>query len=526
MFSYKLPFFKKQITGKELSIFFTVLYVVSIVPMLIMGFFNFPSADDFSMMLQPHQKFVQTGNIFAVIGAAFAKALDLTLHYEGYFFSSFLTALGPNAYGPQFYFLVPFIILGMLTFGVCYFYNALFVKVFKTDKYLANTVAMITLIMMTQFISESSVRVEAFYWYCGAVNYVFTFGMAFFWLGLLIGCVYDEDDKKKRARFIWACIWGFCLGGANYMTSLELGICSFLLIVIVVLNRKKIVTLYDADEKMLRSFKLLIVPAVFNLVGFACSCFAPGNKTREAEIESHYGPVKAVILSLYSTFDVIIDKMMRWETIVFMLILVIVFWKMGRNLRYRFEHPFVFTVFTYGMISANLTAPLFGVGNFDSGRMRALAWMDFVFFAVLTIFYVTVWVRQYFDANRSSKADDGGEKFSVFSSSTIMTLLLLWAFGSFLCIIPSPHYYSATSCLYELATGNAESYRAQNKERLRILKDTSAETAVLKEYTEAPEILFYVDIDTIGNDNYWINVKMAQYFEKKEVVLERNKNEE
>ena len=73
MFSYKLPFLKKEITIKELSVIFTALYVIGIVPMLIMGLFDYPSADDFSMMLQPHQKFVQTGNIFAVIWAAVKK---------------------------------------------------------------------------------------------------------------------------------------------------------------------------------------------------------------------------------------------------------------------------------------------------------------------------------------------------------------------------------------------------------------------------------------------------------------------
>ena len=521
MFSYKLPFLKKEITIKELSVFFTVLYVIGIVPMLIMGFFDYPSADDFSMMLQPHQKFVQTGNIFVVIWAAVEKAVYLTLNYEGYFFSSFLTAMGPNAYGAKFYFLVPFIILGMLTFGICYFFNALFVKVFKADKYFSNTASMITLIMMTQFISASEVRAEAFYWYCGAVNYTFTFGMAFFWLGLLIGCVYEDNDKKKKQRFVWACIWGFCLGGANYMTALELAICSFLLIVIRVLHKKNIVTLHDADDKMIGSFKLLIVPAVFNLVGFMCSCFAPGNKNREAEISEHYGAVKSVLLSLYSTFDVIIDKMMRWETIVFLLILVPIFWKMGQNIKYRFRHPFVFTVFAYGMISANLTAPLYGVGNFESGRMSGLAWMDFVAFAVLTIFYVTLWARQYLEENKGLKTDDTCERFSNSSSSLILTMLVILAFGSALCVIPSPHYYSATSCLYELATGNAARYAAENKERFRVLNDPSVDVAVLREFTDAPDILFFADIDDPGNGNYWINLKMAEYYNKKEIILER-----
>ena len=265
----------------------------------------------------------------------------------------------------------------------------------------------------------------------------------------------------------------------------------------------------------------MIVPAVFNLVGFLCSCFAPGNKNREAEITAHYGAVKSVLLSLYSTFDVIIDKMMRWETIVLLLVLVPIFWKMGQNIKYRFRHPFVFTVFAYGMVSANLTAPLYGVGNFDSGRMRGLAWMDFVAFAVLTIFYVTLWAKQYLEENKGLKTDASGDTFSRSSSSLILTLLALLAFGSALCIIPSPHYYSATSCLYELANGNAVQYAAENKERFRILNDTSVDAPVLKEFTVKPEILFFADIDEPGKGNYWINEKMAEYYNKKEIILER-----
>ena len=100
-------------------------------------------------------------------------------------------------------------------------------------------------------------------------------------------------------------------------------------------------------------------------------------------------------------------------------------------------------------------------------------------------------------------------------------MLVILAFGSALCVIPSPHYYSATSCLYELATGNAARYAAENKERFRVLNDPSVDVAVLREFTDAPDILFFADIDDPGNGNYWINLKMAEYYNKKEIILER-----
>ena len=93
-------------------------------------------------------------------------------------------------------------------------------------------------------------------------------------------------------------------------------------------------------------------------------------------------------------------------------------------------------------------------------------------------------------------------------------------------MVPNPHYYTATSALYEIATGNAARYKEENNERLKVLKDTSVETAVLKEYTDAPDMLFYKDITDPEFADYWINTNMATWYNKKDVVIERIKHEE
>ena len=74
MLDYKLPVIKKNISFKTLSIVLTCIYALSLVPMLVLGFCNFPSADDFSMALQPHQDFVRTGNFFVALVSAIKKA--------------------------------------------------------------------------------------------------------------------------------------------------------------------------------------------------------------------------------------------------------------------------------------------------------------------------------------------------------------------------------------------------------------------------------------------------------------------
>ena len=245
------------------------------------------------------------------------------------------------------------------------------------------------------------------------------------------------------------------------------------------------------------------------------------------------------MLSLYGTFDVIIDKMARWETLVVLLFLIPVFWKLAEGLKGKLRHPVIFTVFAYGMVSSNMTPLYFGVGNFDSGRVIVLAWMEFVFLAIMTVFYITAWVRNIFDEKLTSKEE---KSFSWEASSAILVLAGILIFGSALCVVPSPHYYSVTSAVYDLTTGNAAHYSKENAERLRILNDSNTKDVVLEPYEVRPEMLFNQDVIVLSEDMLkemkelkeskgyeawedskieWINRAMARYYEKDSLTLSK-----
>jgi ABC-type spermidine/putrescine transport system permease subunit II len=86
MFSYNTPKWTYRISKRHLSIFFTAVFVLMLIPMLVIGFYDFPSADDFSMALETHQKFVETGSVFKAVLASLQKAWLVYSQYEGYFF--------------------------------------------------------------------------------------------------------------------------------------------------------------------------------------------------------------------------------------------------------------------------------------------------------------------------------------------------------------------------------------------------------------------------------------------------------
>lgn len=518
MFDYEFIKWKTRINTKTLSILFTAVYILGLIPMLVLGFYDWPSADDFSMALQARQHFVQYGGFFGTVWASLVKSYYVYTHYEGYFFSIILTCISPSVFGEGLYFLTPFFVIGMLTFGVCYFFDALFVRAWKLDKHLSNAVCMLTLIMMTQCINGEGVRAEAFYWYSGAVNYTFTFGMAFFWLGLLFRIIYDENNASKTRKKVWACIWGFLLGGANYLTALELAILSVLILFILFMIKRGFFKA-ESDADRIGAYKMLWLPTLFNLVGFAFACFAPGIAFRSAETQ-HNSAVKAVLISLYTTFDMMINDMMRWEVIVCLLIIAVISWKMADGLEHRLKHPVMFGLFAYLFVSSNVTPPLYAVANIGAGRLKALAWMEFAAMISLTVFYFVAWMRQTLYSAEAGKisGDDGDkEHFSVNASMMLVMLIAFIFIGSGLCVVPEPQYYSVTSALSDLVSGDAATYRAENRERLEFLQDESLSDVGIYEHTVRPEMLFYQDVTPDVQE--WINQATATYYNKSTVTL-------
>lgn len=532
MFSYSLPELTKKINTKRLSMVMTVVYIISVMPLLVLGHFNWLSADDMSMAYEAHEYLISGGSAFGFIWEVLRITVDEYMNWVGYFFSATFSSLCPGIFGEKLYFLVVYEIIGILTLGVCYFFNALFVHGLRGDKHLANVAAMLTLIVITQSMPAGMARVEAFYWHSGAINYMSMFGFGLFWVGLLIRAVYDNAGKR-RGKLIWACIWGFFLGGANYMTALELAIISVLVLIILGLNRTSFIRLENLSDEQKKSCNLLWIPTCLNLLGFVVSCLAPGNRVRGAQTQG-FGAIKSIMIAIYDVLDICVNKYTRWEVIVALMILAAVFWKLAEGLEHRFEHPFIFALFALGMTASNIVPPLFATANIEAGRIQSIIYGEYVVMMVLITFYVTAWVRQNvagIDAvgiektksgceNKEKFSIEGNNEFSVRTSAWIFALVFILLFGSVLCIKADPHYYSFSSACTDIVSGDAATYRAENLNRLQTLKDSSVSDAVLDEYSVKPQMLFFSDIEE--DTGFWINTVVARYYHKNSVILRKN----
>ena len=505
----------KQWSIHSLRIVLTALYIASIVPLLIMAFFSYPVADDFAMAVDVHAAYAATGSFLSAIAEDFVMAWHYYTKWCGYYTSDLLMAMPPSVFGEQFYRIGTFALIGMLSFGTIYFLHALLVKAYHVSKDLSACITMLVLLVTVQCMPKGVVRVEAFYWYSGAINYLFLYGLELVYLGLLISAVCDSGNKR-RYDVIIAAVIGFLMGGANYMSALSCAIISGIILLYLLaermnLTRSKYAKLFTKDVRQ------LLIPCIIMLAGFLCSCLAPGNKYRAVGFQK-MNPVKAILMSLHYTLSYAVNEWTTWAVICMILIIMVLFWKTLQGTKHRFDHPVLAVLFLYGMASANVTPPLYAEGNIGAGRIQSIFWTQFILCLTLAAAYVTGWIHQCLTEKgmQTENTVSENKRLSSRTSGLILAIVIFGIFGSLMAVKADPHFYTATSAIADLVNGSAESYAGTWEKRYEVLHDKSVRNVTFDTLSQKPELLFFSDVAQDPED--WANLAMCEYYGKDSIV--------
>ena len=178
---------------KRTAIFLTVFFVFQIIPILYLGRFN----------------------LAAVMKAAAKGVAEDYRTWQGSYSALFLMRLEPTVFGEEYYSLVPWIMLGMLTAGTLYFVRTLCKVVLRSDTLHYISISMLILYLCVQF---SPVASEQFFWYNSSVYYNAFHALFLFYVGWLIRFGYEG----KKRYIICMALGGLWLGGGNYVTALLL----------------------------------------------------------------------------------------------------------------------------------------------------------------------------------------------------------------------------------------------------------------------------------------------------------------
>ncbi|MCM1135705.1 MAG: DUF6056 family protein [Clostridium sp.] len=476
---------KKWVTPKRLSVFFTVVYIVSLIPLLWIGWYNYPSADDYTIGNNSRQAWVSSHNIFKVLGAGIARGIEDWLEWMGYFTSNILMAIPPNSFHERLYVITVWVMLAMLSFSTVYLLQTIFVKVFRADKYTGRCAAVAMLFVTVQCMVG---RVEAFYWYSGAANYMFVHGMSLFFYGLLISAVYDKG-KKRAVKLAGASFLGFFTGGGNQLTALNVAIIMVVAILLI------------SYRKKWREYRAFAIPIGLFFLGFVLNVAAPGNWVR-AEGISGMNPIKAVMVSFYYCLDYCLGEWFSWPVLVLVVLLIPLFWHMAGETKFRFPCPLVVTLFGYCVVSAMMTPPLFAVGNIGAARLQALTFTMFILTLTLCVGYAVGWLKKKTEVKKE-------EGFSINEIWCLMGGILFFAFGAILTVIPEPHYFTFSSAVTDLADGSAKAYGDALGERLELYR-SGEKNIIVEPLPSQPELLYFSDIKEDSED--WENKGVCRFY--------------
>ena len=501
---------------RRLSYLLIVIYALSLIPVLVIGKYDYPSADDFSMGLGTRLVYEATGSLLAVAGKILSETVRYYRTWIGYFTSCLFTTVSPATFGETWYALTPAVILLALHVGVAVFFYALMEKALGMNRYVRRCMTVLALFLMVQRMPEGSLRVEAFYWYSGAGNYTLTFSAGLLYLAFYVLSVCGIRSKKRSLFLILACIMGFLAGGGNYLSALSFAVVSVLFAVYLV----KMKTRQGENSRMGRLCVIgNFLPAAFYLCGFAVSCLSPGNRIRGGEAEG-YGALKSILLSLYYTLSYPLNQWMNWAVLLILALAGVIFW-MGfaekadngaQAVQLGFTAPFPAAVLAYGIVSCVVTPALYAQGNMDAGRIQSTFWLHAVLVLLLLEWYLVGGLYRRFskEQNRSAASclRNGAGGF-------VRAILLFFIVFSLLAVKGNPDFYTGTSAVSELLDGSAAQYGRENEERLRILKNPREQDAVLPRYTVQPNLLYFEDVSEDPDD--WINQKMSEYYGKNSI---------
>lgn len=488
---------KRMIGIKQVYYILLVVFIISLVPILAMGFSCFPCADDFSFGASTHAIWKNSHNIFAVIAGAIKVSAEKYYSWQGTYTSIFFMALQPAVFSYKMYVITPFIMCGMLIVSTEVFIRSIFRYVAVKEKYIAGIVSIIILEVMLQGMVSP---VEGLYWFNGAVHYIVPLGFMFLLMGTYISmvCDYERGETKHLVlKFIISIICGLFVGGGNLVSGLVMSLLAVSVMILCLLYRH------------FKEYKLLNISCIIYLVFFILNMIAPGNQVRGSSMEG-MSAVKSIAVAFFYALTKPIEEWTTWLTLAGIILIAIVIYPFLKIDKVRFSHPILVALYSYCLLASTFVPGLYSVGNSDAGRIQNLIYMLYILLLFVNEIYIIGWAKSTI-CRENENESEGLNIFSV-----VLISFMIFAYG--LTFVPSPEKYLSGSAVYEIMTGQTGDYKESMNDRFKIL-DSDAEDVRLPSISSQPYLLFYSDISDDGED--WTNKAMARFYDKKTIVREK-----
>lgn len=451
-----------------------------IIPLLLIGKFDYKSVDDFWYSFHGEQLIASGNSFFSVAKAVWVDTWDCYLTWQGTLFATFFTRMLESYFSTNFYWVVVFIMIPFIVFPEIFFaVNVLH----KHLGYCLSGTLNIALIFIFLQLLTIPYPVEALYWLCGASYYTVFWGLGVIATTLFLQ-IYWKEEKTSIGQCVVLIIIEAMVALGNLITALVVFSIFSLFVFLAYLNKKK------------NKNCLLVAFLLFTLL-FLVDVFAPGNGIRVTD-DTYIAPFDAVFQSMNAAF-----KDLLWcfkMPFVWCIGIAIGFlsWPLIDERKCKYRFPLAFVMVLYLILTAHYVPSMYTLQIAGAGRIRNLE----RYFSYFFLFGSELYLLGYFKGLIV-------EKRTITRKSKIpVTLMVVFSLGLlaiFSLYKECNRTLTSYSAYVSLKTGQAEKYKIENEERIKILTDDSEPNPTIKMFSDPPYLLLFRDardLEDVYEDYY------------------------
>lgn len=488
-----------------LNIGCAVSLIIVIFPLLLVAKFDYPSADDWSYGVNGYKALKDGGGFFHVLYAAIQRAKEAYLGWDGRFANDFIDSLQPGIWGEKYYSLTPWILISMLIISEMVFFR--FVICFG-DKSRNNNwlwMPIVIPVLIIQILYTPS-PVESFYWYTGAMNYSFMYGLSLILMVLFMKLGVQEFCTKQRRVLlsILACILSVFVGGGNFSTSLSAVLAACMITVLFLFYKKY--------SFLRRTWFIVLTTAACLTICLVSPGSAKGNAARMTEMGN---PLYAVWRSLVVSANNVRTWVLVGGVLLMLLFIFPFIWRAVENIEISFRYPLLFSLLSFGIYASQAMPDIYVSGYLGGWRQIVILYYGCIILIVGNIFYWTGWLRRIRKVGRrtSAKRMHGSALLLVYCGVIGIALV------SFIFVFDKKSI-SSYKAYRDWRQGLAQQYADEWENRLEILHDDNMKKVEFMPLQYYPDVLLYVELQEDDNNiAYWINRACAAYYDKEYVHM-------
>ncbi|MCL2367976.1 MAG: DUF6056 family protein [Oscillospiraceae bacterium] len=509
---------RQKLHRQVASLLALCLFLVSILPIFITGLHARPALDDYlftaSSSFLPNAEWwtevqyrehyfersvryaVLNGNVFDMGQAVLRTVADNYMDWQGTFTAIALFSMQPGVFfGPDAYPLTMLVTIFSLMFA-----TAFLLKTVLGKQWLIPCLLLLT--GSIQFLPHIG---QGFFWYNGAVFYVFFYSLMLTSLTCKIRLLRGKG-RRVPLKIGLIALLDFLIGGGNLVTALTAVLINgIFLLVLLWQNRGK---LKGATRRW--APQLIFTGAA--ILGLLINVMAPGNMVRN---QGEFAGISHVIWSVYTTFPTAIADMMAWTTpaMVFLLALTAPFlWRAAKDMKFTFPLPLLVLLLSFVLFASQNAPPLFGQHFPGPPRLRNIVYFSYVLFLFGNLFYLLGWLSRNVKLRRKTPL-------------VPRRLFVPVCLGLLAAFVLTGYAASTTWATFsDLRAGRPQQFVVEHNERLALLEGP-APVVTVSAYSDPPLSLIpwwdgqdrYLWTELGINPQFLVNRAMADYFGKEYV---------